>query len=283
MKYWTVDVIKSFMDGERGEQEKLIIYRDANKAPLSDHSLWGAGKRAFEIFRGEMYDDVSDSHFDLVFSITAIELLNERKQWMMNFLPLNPEITIDDAAQRIMEFSKERLQLLGYETDNPQTALAIEPDIERLYGVWDYLNLRFSKNLNFVEQERVAAYFTLARINAAAAEPGANLLHTPALNNAWHWFEKIERHEFQVEAVGAKQRSDQAQKAKSMNKARHAKRNIAIKMVTSDWDEKGRSLSADKAGIHYADWLNGKGIHYEPRTIAGWIRKFAKENGIKLR
>lgn len=282
MKYWTIDVIKSFMDGEQGEQEKLIIYRDPSTNPLSDHALWGAGKRAFEVFRDEMYNDVSDSHFDLVFTVTAVELLNALKWWLTKFLPHNPEITVDDAAQQIVECSRERLQSLGYEMDSPLTALAIEPHIERLYGSWDYLNLRFSKNLYSVEQERVAAYFTLSRVNAAAAAPHVTLLHIPTLNNPWHWFEKVERHKFHIEAVDAKQRSDLSEKSKTMNTGRHAKRDTAFKLVTGDWVEQGYNLSAEKAGNHYADWLDEQGLHYEPRTVASWIRKFAKENGIKL-
>jgi len=284
MKYWTIDVIKSFMDGEVGEQEKQIIYRDPSTNPLSDHALWGAGKRAFEVFRDEMYNDVSDSHFDLVFTVTAVELLNALKWWLTKFLPHNPEITVDDAAQQIVECSRERLQSLGYEMDSPLTALAIEPHIERLYGSWDYLNLRFSKNLYSVEQERIAAYFTLSRVNAAAAAPHVTLLHIPTLNNPWYWFEKIERHKFQIEAVEAKQQHDLKEKSKTMNSIRHAKRNDAMQLVTNDWAARKDDFnSAEKAGIYYADWLAEKGMTYEPRTVMGWIRKFAKENSIKLR
>lgn len=78
-----------------------------------------------------------------------------------------------------------------------------------------------------------------------------------------------------------KRRSVVAQK---LNIHRHAKRNEAMELVLCEWEKNPNDFpSAEKAGIHYADWLVDQGYKYEPRTVVGWIRKHAKKSGIRLR
>lgn len=72
--------------------------------------------------------------------------------------------------------------------------------------------------------------------------------------------------------------------ARQLNEKKHAKRNQARALVCGEWD-KNRSAfpSAEKAGGHYADWLELQGFEYEPRTVTNWIRDHAKKIGIRIR
>ena len=79
----------------------------------------------------------------------------------------------------------------------------------------------------------------------------------------------------------AKEKTD---RAKQLNKIRHEKNYAAKNMVIEEWaKEPSAFLSAEKAGLHYADWLETKGMKYEPRTVTTWIRDHAKQIGLKLR
>ncbi|MFM8342192.1 MAG: hypothetical protein ACKN9F_08240, partial [Methylomonas sp.] len=80
------------------------------------------------------------------------------------------------------------------------------------------------------------------------------------------------------EALKRKERS------KQLNQQRHKKNHEAELLVTSEWAKQvDKFSSAEKAGNFYADWLQQQGLHFEPRTVTGWIRKYAKAQGIKLR
>lgn len=77
-----------------------------------------------------------------------------------------------------------------------------------------------------------------------------------------------------------------SERAKELNKFRHAPKNHAKEVVTAEWAKNtSQFASADKAGNHYADWLESMGIvkSIEPRTVTGWIRDRAKELGVKFR
>jgi hypothetical protein len=72
--------------------------------------------------------------------------------------------------------------------------------------------------------------------------------------------------------------------SKQGNKERHAKRDKAKALVLQEWQKDvSRFPSAEKAGSHFADWLEAQGYSYEPRTVVTWIREHAKAKGIKLR
>lgn len=90
---------------------------------------------------------------------------------------------------------------------------------------------------------------------------------------------EINKIELQVEEK--KRRSMVSEK---LNIARHQKRNEVMFSVTDEWIKKPNLfISADKAGIEFSRRLSEKGIDYEPRTIAGWIRACAKKNNISFR
>ena len=99
-------------------------------------------------------------------------------------------------------------------------------------------------------------------------------------------------HLFAVEKLKVTQeveRQVQEKKRRSMlseklNIARHQKRNQAVGLVTSEWAKNPSQFnSAEKAGLHYAEWLKVYDFQFEPRTITGWLRTYAKKVGIRLR
>jgi hypothetical protein len=88
-------------------------------------------------------------------------------------------------------------------------------------------------------------------------------------------------------------RQRQSKKAQDLNALRHKETHETQSLVTSEWEkEPSRFPSAEQAGAHFADWLEsqkigrkvkGEFVPYQPRTITDWIRKHAKNRGIKLR
>lgn len=77
---------------------------------------------------------------------------------------------------------------------------------------------------------------------------------------------------------------EKADHSKKLNQIRHSKNYAAKNMVIDEWKKKPSTFpSAEKAGLHFADWLEAKGIKYEPRTVTTWIRDYAKQIGLRLR
>lgn len=77
---------------------------------------------------------------------------------------------------------------------------------------------------------------------------------------------------------------EKADHSKKLNQIRHSKNYAAKNMVIDEWKKKPSAFpSAEKAGLHFADWLEAKGIKYEPRTVTTWIRDYAKQIGLRLR
>lgn len=69
-----------------------------------------------------------------------------------------------------------------------------------------------------------------------------------------------------------------------LNIARHQVRNKALALATTEWGKASSKFSsAEKAGLHFSGWLNQQGFNYEPRTVTGWIRAYAKKIGVKFR
>ena len=91
----------------------------------------------------------------------------------------------------------------------------------------------------------------------------------------------------------AHERARQAARSEQMNAARHRGTNDAKELVCKHWENAFRDFpSAEQAGNHYATWLEkksmgyqlkGKQVFYQPRAVTGWIRRHAKEKGIKFR
>jgi hypothetical protein len=74
------------------------------------------------------------------------------------------------------------------------------------------------------------------------------------------------------------------ERAKKLNEARHLKTNEAKDIVISEWKKQPTKFpSAEKAGLHFADYLATRGFDYTPRTVTSWIRAYAKQENIRLR
>lgn len=96
-----------------------------------------------------------------------------------------------------------------------------------------------------------------------------------------------------IEEQIAHERAKQATRSEQMNAARHQSTNETKELVCKDWEKAFRDFaSAEKAGNHYATWLEkksigylskGKQVFYQPRAVTGWIRQYAKEKGIRFR
>jgi hypothetical protein len=86
--------------------------------------------------------------------------------------------------------------------------------------------------------------------------------------------------ERQVEERG--KRSKQSEK---MNEARHRKTNEAKAKVTEEWGkDPSRWAGAERASSDLANWLSEQGFReFQPRTVAKWIRDYAKEKRVRLR
>lgn len=79
----------------------------------------------------------------------------------------------------------------------------------------------------------------------------------------------------------AKRRSMVAEK---LNIARHRKNSEAKAKIIAEWEnDRSKFISAEKYGLHLADWLGTQGLQYEPRTVTNWIRAHAKQIGVALR
>ena len=84
----------------------------------------------------------------------------------------------------------------------------------------------------------------------------------------------------------AHERERQAIRGERLSTARHKTTNAAKDLVCREWEKsKNAFASAEKAGIHFADWLisEGKLKSIEPRTVTKWIRDHAKEIGVRFR
>jgi hypothetical protein len=93
--------------------------------------------------------------------------------------------------------------------------------------------------------------------------------------------------EEQVQAALEDDKRQAKEKARQNGRLAHRDLDAHKALILEDW-AKNPSVhrSADRAARYYADWLKeAHGIEktYEPRTISGWIRDYARANNIKLR
>lgn len=132
---------------------------------------------------------------------------------------------------------------------------------------------QFERNLYGKSVEEAANYAIEAMESVCYAE------HLFLLEKEVTKVKEINKIELLVEEK--KRRSIVSEK---LNIARHQKRNEAMFSVADEWiKEPYKFASAEKAGIHFSEWLRNKGIEFEPRTTAGWIRQCAKKNNIIFR
>lgn len=89
-----------------------------------------------------------------------------------------------------------------------------------------------------------------------------------------------------ISAYAATEAQKLINKSRELNALRHRANRAAKELVCAEWEKNTSAFaSAEKAGAHFADWLiDGRVMEsIEPRTVAGWIRAYAKKKGIRLR
>ena len=80
---------------------------------------------------------------------------------------------------------------------------------------------------------------------------------------------------------------DQLKNAEKLQDLRHKTNREIKKNALEEWGRRRENpkylVNADANGAELADWLAEQKISRSPRVVAGWIRKHAKEIGLKLR
>ena len=83
------------------------------------------------------------------------------------------------------------------------------------------------------------------------------------------------------------QAEDHAQRrdrSEANNNIRHQENRSIKQSVLDDFAQNSRRFdSAEKAADHYVDQLESRGIERSHRTVADWIRAYARSNGIRFR
>ncbi|MEA1081979.1 hypothetical protein [Marinobacter qingdaonensis] len=280
---WSFDPIKSFREGEEGEQNKTFIMTGFDEKPISDPILWEAGKRAFDVVRSKVEDgEITTESFKELrerYPSEMVKVFNSMKEMFDKLITDGRLILLSEAAEPITELPPITVDPRGFWAHS-----AIEPSLVMLDDICEQQCLQMDIECFPYDRELLAAYFTLSHLDTTLI--GVSFGDAGGLDYDWvtHWFEKIDAYNRTKRNIELRDECQKRRKSQSMNSGRHAKRNEAVQLVTQDWSKrKSEFRSAEKAGVYYADWLEARGHEYEPRTITNWIRKYAKDNGIKLR
>lgn len=283
--FWVIDPIESFIDGGEGEKNQALVIPERTPRILHDPVLWKLGKRAFDSLASKLDREITRTVIDAVFYDTLGALA---KLWNGHADILEPRIE----GGHIPMINPESRALFTDQTSicvdqtDPWTAHGhqIEPFIRLLDNIFEVVNLEQGLNDWPYDREFVAAYFTLSHIDNSAVRYALDGAYKDDHELARYWFDKFDSYQRTRDAIDRRERFSKWEKSDAGNQVRHAKRNEALNLVTEDWNQnKTRFPSAEKAGSYYADWLEAKGFEYEPRTITNWIRKYAKNNRIRLR
>jgi len=283
--HWIIDPIKSFCPGESGTVDNLLIPTGPNGKPFEDTVLWKAGKRAFDIIHKLCGDEAETKNGLEQIILTNAEELRKFYNGMIE--ELNSYITegwlqiTDEGTGKLFT----ELEPLTSASNKYGAIYKIESAVWNLDTIIEALALKGGADNIPYEREFVAAIFTLVHVDDSALSHIHSDCHQPDAHSwATQWFEKLDNFDRTIQAMQARQDLIHREKSQVMNQSRHARRNEAVKLVTSDWSEhKSEFRSAEKAGYFYADWLKKQGFEYEPRTVTGWIREYAKKNNIILR
>lgn len=280
---WIIDPVKSFAPDQEGYRDRLIIMDSPDDSPLKDDTLWESGKQAFDVLQEALDGEFTKDQLNQFIEKTPKHLIEIWNQCIDLFQPFvedgSLQVTDDENGETISS-----LPPLNTNPDSFWAGFKIEPSIYCLDDLFEQLFLRTGEEAYPYDRRRVAAYFTLIHLDTTALDIKLGDSEPDAYMWVTRWFEKLELYSKTKEAMSARSAYLRREKSLTMNTSRHAKRNKAVELVISDWSERKTEFrSAEKAGRFYADWLAERGFEYEPRTITGWIRKFAKENNIVLR
>lgn len=280
---WSFDPIKSFREGEEGEQNKTFIMTGVNEKPISDPILWEVGKRAFDVLRSKVEGGAitieSIEEFRERYPSEMFEVFNSMKDMFDKLITDGRLILHSEEGDPVAELPPITSEPKGFWAHH-----TLEPNLVMLDDICEQQCLQMDIECFPYDRELLAAYFTLSHLDTTLI--GVSFGDAGAHDYDWvtHWFDKIDAYNRAKRNIELRDELIKRRKSETMNSSRHAKRNEAMQLVTKDWSKrKSEFRSAEKAGVYYADWLESKGFEYEPRTITNWIRKYAKENGIKLR
>lgn len=280
---WIIDPIESFSPNGSGLEKQLIIVNGSNDSSLDDEILWKAGKQAFDFLQEDVEEELTQADLDQFMDETPKLLVEIWNQFAQGLQPL-----IDSGGLGLIDSQTEQSISHLEPLDSDQTGLSawftLEQSIYTLDDLFEELCLRSGEERFPFDRRLIAAYFTLLHLDVSAADIA---LKDPTPDTYFwvkRWPEKLAQYERTKSSINARQTHLQRKKSVQMNSQRHAKRNQALELVMSDWSKRKADFpSAEKAGRYYSDWLTKRGFDYEPRTITGWIRKYAKENNIILR
>lgn len=94
----------------------------------------------------------------------------------------------------------------------------------------------------------------------------------------------MDAHLQQLAAQKEAERAQRSRRAEALNEERHRKTYEARALAITEFaKDVARFPSAEKHGLFLSDWLRERGLEYEPRTVTGWIRSYAKEVGVRFR
>ncbi|MAN58244.1 MAG: hypothetical protein CMC08_00230 [Flavobacteriaceae bacterium] len=282
---WVIDPVASFVDGGPGHKDEVLIIAGLSREKhIERETLWKAGKRAFDLIfpPGE---EISLDELEEFLTVSTEELAS---LWNRFRSPL--EQMIEEGLLVIYPYDSEEpikeFRELKINPTNPWAYLHLEPYIFAIDSLFEQSNLLSEDEEEIwpYDRELLGAYFTLCFLDDVAAGIDLNEENSEAAGWVTFWFDRIDQFNRTREVIKHQESIRKQQKSQSMNKMRHARRNEARQLVIDDWHQrKSEFRSAEKAGNYYADWLESKGFEFEPRTITTWIRKYAKDNGIKLR
>lgn len=281
---WVIDPVASFADGGPGQRDEVLILAGLNREKhIKREALWEAGKRAFDV----IFPPGEEASLEELEEFLARSTEELASLWNRFRSPLEEMIEAGflviypyDSEEPIRKFQKLRIN-----PTNPCAYLHLEPYMVAIDSLFEQSNLLADEEeLWPYNRELLAAYFTMCFLDDVAAGIDLNEEDSEAAGWVTFWFDRIKQFNQTRKVIKHQESLRKQQKSQAMNSRRHASRNKAVKMVTEDWNKrKSEFRSAEKAGNYYADWLGKKGFEYEPRTVTGWIRKYAKDNGIKLR
>jgi len=280
---WTIDPIKSFSSDEEGGRKQLLIFIDNRDLAISDKTLWKAGKEAFNIFLENAGGELTEAGLEEFVTKTPKQLIRLWNEWVdvanNHIRPGGVEFTNKETGEPVSKFEH-----IIIDPQSPWAPFELEPSISQIDDFFSNLDLyRGEANFPF-NRKLMAAYFTILHVDMAASILESEGTGFNIYGRVTFWLEKLKNYAEAERAIEARQEYFHRKKSQMMNSQRHARRNKAVNLVTTDWIKRKTDFrSAEKAGQHYAEWLIEKGYEFEPRTITGWILKYAKENGIVFR
>jgi hypothetical protein len=260
LKYVAISELKEKLDPRDEEFERFFDWDGSSKI---DNGRW--------IFKDGMEDELDIQTAENSSEVDALKSIIEKRDSCF-FLPEGAPKPEPDEYQEGKDyelFAVLSLWLLADAIDWPIKS-ANSLSIQGEYAI------KAMDSVCYAEHLREAEWIVSHTKKKASAE------FTEALRKQkTEWHESVQH---QLKQDKEKATKEKSAKSKALNKIRHEKNYAAKSMVIDEWKKEPSAFpSAEKAGLHFADWLEAKGMKYEPRTVTTWIRDYAKQIGLRLR